>query len=118
MPTEHKCEIDFLALEQFIGRRIQRTAESRGNSLSFDMLRIRDGDHLNPGHLERIKIERDMPVAGFQQCNFHACSPLVQSAARNAAATLESLFMTSSFHSDGDNCVVSGPSGSDLPSGR
>src|SRR5260370_27580566 len=76
MPPEQKCEIDFLALEQFIGRRVQLASESCGNCLALDMLCIRHGNHFNPGRFQRIKIERDMPMADLQQSNSLACSPL------------------------------------------
>src|SRR5437667_1127444 len=78
MPTERERKIDFLAFEELIARLVESTSETRCNGLSLDLLRIRNGHHLDPGRLERVKIEWHVPMARFQQRNFHPCSPSAQ----------------------------------------
>jgi hypothetical protein len=71
MTTERKRKIDFLAFEEFIARLIEAAAESGRNRLALDLLRIRNGHHLDPMRLERVEIERYVPMAGLQQSNLH-----------------------------------------------
>src|SRR5207247_11204627 len=71
MPTERECKIDFLVFEELMARLVESTSVSRCNRLALDLLRIRNGYHLNPGRFERVEIERYVPMARFEQRNFH-----------------------------------------------
>src|SRR6058998_356502 len=78
MPTERECKIDFLAFEELMARLVETASVSRRNRLALDLLRIRNGHHLDPGRFERVEIERYVPMARLEQRNFHLWSPSVQ----------------------------------------
>src|SRR5947208_166972 len=78
MPTERECKIHFLAFEELMARLVETASVSRRNRLSLYLLRIRNGHHLDPARLERVEIERYVPMARLEQRNFNLNTPSVQ----------------------------------------
>src|SRR5688572_1145546 len=85
--TENKRELDLLFLNQLIARRIQLATESRCDFRALDVLRVRDRNHLDTASLQRIEIERDVPVARLKQRNLHRSYLHVISAEKRQRST-------------------------------